>query len=92
MTLVLGEERDRVVAPASAVLTGQQGDYVFVVKPDKTVDMRVVKVARRDETDAVIDSGLQAGDTVVTDGQLRLVTGTRIEVKAAGQATGSETR
>lgn len=92
VTLVLGEERDRVVAPASAVLTGQQGDYVFVVKPDKTVDMRVVKVARRDETDAVIDSGLQAGDTVVTDGQLRLVTGTRIEVKAAGQATGSETR
>jgi len=88
VTLVLGEERDCVVAPATAVLTGQQGDYVFVVKPDKTVDLRVVKVGRRDEADAVIDSGLQAGETVVTDGQIRLVQGSKVELGAgtAGSA------
>ena len=90
VTLVLGEERDRVVAPATAVLTGQQGDYVFVVKPDKTVDLRVVKVGRRDEADAVIDSGLQAGETVVTDGQIRLVQGSRVELSAG--ASGSAVR
>ena len=83
VTLTLGEERDRVVAPAGAVQTGQQGDYVFVVKADGTVDLRTVTVARRDETDAVITAGLARGDTVVTDGQIRLVPGAKVEIKAA---------
>ncbi len=89
LTVILGEETDRVVCPAAAVQTGQQGQYVFVVKEDRTVELRPVRVNRMDEREAVIDEGLQAGETVVTDGQLRLVPGAAIEVKspeAAGDA------
>jgi multidrug efflux system membrane fusion protein len=92
VTLTLGEESDRIVAPANAVMTGQQGNYVFVVKPDKTVDLRIVKVARQDEAQAVIDSGLREGDTVVTDGQLRLVPGATVDLSSGGQTTGSAAR
>ena len=88
LTVVLGEEPDRVVCPAPAVQTGQQGHYVFVVKDDSTVELRPVEVARADERDAVIDAGLTGGETVVTDGQLRLVPGSRVEPKdAAGSAS-----
>jgi membrane fusion protein, multidrug efflux system len=81
VTMTLGEEPNRVVAPAPAVQTGQQGQYVFVVKDDQTVELRPVKVNRMDETDAVIETGLKAGETVVTDGQLRLVPGIKVQVK-----------
>jgi len=52
-----------------------------VVKPDKTVDLRPVEVARTSSTETVVRSGLQPGETVVTDGQLRLVPGSRVSVK-----------
>ncbi len=89
VVVTLGEEPNRIVAPAPAVQTSQQGQFVFVVKDDQTVEMRPVKVDRIDETDAVIDKGLSAGETVVTDGQLRLVPGARVEV-TAGVGSGSE--
>jgi multidrug efflux system membrane fusion protein len=82
IVVTLGQEADRIVAPASAVQTGQQGQYVFVVKDDQTVELRVVKVGRIDETEAVIEKGLAAGETVVTDGQLRLVPGAKVEIKS----------
>ncbi len=88
VTVILGEEPNRVVAPAPAVQTSQQGQYVYLVKSDDTVELRAVKVNRIDETDAVIDQGLAPGDRVVTDGQLRLVAGARIEVKG-GEASGA---
>ncbi len=81
VTVVLGEEPNRIVVPSPAVQTGQQGQYVFVVKDDDTVELRPVKVDRMDETNAVIASGLAAGETVVTDGQLRLVPGAKIVAK-----------
>jgi membrane fusion protein, multidrug efflux system len=84
VVVTLGEEPNRIVAPASAVQTSQQGQYVFVVKDDQTVELRPVKVDRMDETDAVIAQGLGAGETVVTDGQLRLVPGASIVVKEGG--------
>jgi membrane fusion protein, multidrug efflux system len=74
-----------LVVPSSAVQTGPQGQYVFVVKPDKTVDLRVVDVNRTAGAETVIRSGVAAGDTVVTDGQLRLLPGSRISVKGGGQ-------
>jgi len=89
LTVILGEETGRVVCPAAAVQTGQQGQFVFTVSEDRTVELRPVKVNRMDEREAVIDEGLAAGETVVTDGQLRLVPGATIEVKspeAAGDA------
>lgn len=89
VTVVLGEEPNRIVAPSVAILTGQQGQFVYVVKEDDTVDVRPVKVARMDELDAVVSQGLSAGETVVTDGQLRLVAGARI---AARTGAASETK
>jgi multidrug efflux system membrane fusion protein len=87
VVVTLGEEPDRVVAPSQAVQSGQQGQYVFVVKDDATVEMRQVKIARMDEIEAVIADGLEAGEAVVTDGQLRLVPGAKVEVKD-GRALG----
>jgi multidrug efflux system membrane fusion protein len=81
VVVTLGEEAGRIVAPAPAVQTSQQGQYVFVVKADGTVELRPVKVDRIDEAEAVIDKGLSAGETVVTDGQLRLVPGAQVEIK-----------
>ncbi len=81
VNVILGEEADRVVCPAPAVQSGQQGQYVFVVKDDSTVEMRPVKVARMDERDAVIASGLAGGETVVIDGQLRLVPGATVSLR-----------
>lgn len=70
-----------VVVPTVAVQAGQQGPYVFVVKPDQTVDLRAVTVARTSGAETIIKDGLTAGETVITDGQLRLVPGSRISVK-----------
>ncbi len=76
--LILGTEENRLVVPSPAVQTGQQGQYVFVVRGDGTAEMRPVKVARMDENEAVIGQGLSDGETVVTDGQLRLVSGAAV--------------
>jgi multidrug efflux system membrane fusion protein len=75
----LGEEANAVVVPASAVQTGQRGSQVFVVKPDRSVDMRDVEKGRSANGLTVIHSGVQDGETVVTDGQLRLVPGAKVE-------------
>ena len=72
-----------IVVPAQAVQTGQKGAFVFVVKADNTVESRPVKVARRMVRELVIDAGLKPGERIVTDGQLRLVPGTRVEVRPA---------
>jgi multidrug efflux system membrane fusion protein len=82
VTLRLGEE-DAVVAPEGAVQSGQQGDFVFVVKGDGTVESRPVRVARSIGGRVVIAEGLEGGETVVTDGQLRLVPGAQVVVKGA---------
>jgi multidrug efflux system membrane fusion protein len=70
-----------VVVPTQAVQAGQKGPYVFVVKPDSTVESRPVKVGRRLAREVVIDEGVKPGERVVTDGQLRLVPGARVEIK-----------
>jgi multidrug efflux system membrane fusion protein len=71
-----------VVVPSQAVQPGQQGPYVFVVKPDSTVQPRSVELGRRLATETIVTKGLTAGERVVTDGQLRLVPGARVEIKA----------
>jgi membrane fusion protein, multidrug efflux system len=70
-----------VVVPSQAVQPGQQGPYVFVVKPDSTVQPRPVDLGRRLATETIVTKGLAAGERVVTDGQLRLVPGARVEIK-----------
>ncbi|AMV72530.1 efflux RND transporter periplasmic adaptor subunit [Desulfuromonas carbonis] len=72
-----------LVVPTAAVQTGQQGSYLFVVGADATVASRAVSAGITWNDLTVIDSGLEAGATVVTDGQLRLFPGARVTVKTA---------
>jgi multidrug efflux system membrane fusion protein len=81
VNVTLSTEPNAIVVPSLAVQTGQQGTYVFVVKPDQTVDLRSVVVERTSGEQSVIKSGLKPGETVVTDGQLRLNPGTKVSVK-----------
>jgi multidrug efflux system membrane fusion protein len=70
-----------VLVPSQAVQPGQQGTFVFVVQEDLRVEARPVRVGRRLERETVIEEGLAPGERVVTDGQLRLVPGTKVEIK-----------
>jgi multidrug efflux system membrane fusion protein len=81
VTVTLTTDPDAIVVPATAVQQGQQGTYVFAVKPDESVEMRPVTIARTHGAESVIASGIRPGETVVTDGHLRLVPGARITVK-----------
>jgi membrane fusion protein, multidrug efflux system len=83
VVLTLRTQPNAIVVPSQAIQTGQQGQFVFVIKPDMTVDARQVVVARSGEGQAIIEKGLSAGENVVTDGQLRLVPGSRVEIKQA---------
>jgi multidrug efflux system membrane fusion protein len=81
VSLTLSTQRNAVVMPTAALQAGQQGQYVFVVKSDLTVESRPVTVARPYGELTVIAQGVQPGEKVVTDGQLQLIPGTRVEVK-----------
>src|ERR1700687_4914339 len=75
VVVTLTVDRDAVVVPAAAVQAGQQGNYVFVIKPDQTAELRTVEVARGTSIETIIKSGVKPGETLVTDGHLRLVPG-----------------
>ena len=79
VTLQLTTRRNAVVVPNQAVQTGQDGTFVYVVGPDSKVTFRPVKVGPRVDLDLVIDEGLQAGEIVVTEGQLRLQPGSEVQ-------------
>jgi multidrug efflux system membrane fusion protein len=81
VVLRLGVLPNALLVPQQAVQTGQEGDYVFVVKPDMTVESRPVLAGVRVDTDQVIEKGLRPGETVVTEGHVRLVSGTRVQIK-----------
>ena len=68
--------------PSAAVQSDQQGQHVFVVKPDKTAEFRTVIIERRSGPDSVISKGLNVGEIVVTDGQLRVIPGKPVDVKS----------
>ncbi len=79
-SLILYHEKNAVTVPKRAVMLGQKGNYVFVVKPDMTVESREVAVDRRVDGDAVIASGLKPGETVVLTGQNKLQKGFHVEI------------
>lgn len=87
VSLRLAEEEKAIVVPSQAVQTGASGDFIFVVKSDDTAESRPVKVARQIDGESVISSGIAPGDTVVTDGQLRLIPGIKVEVKKSSQGS-----
>lgn len=80
--LTLATKKGAVLVPTQAVQTGQRGQFVFIVKPDQTVESRPVVTGETVRGETVIEKGLQADERVVTDGQLRLVPGARVEIKA----------
>jgi multidrug efflux system membrane fusion protein len=88
VTLTLSTDPNAIVVPAVAVQTSQDGQYVFVVKPDRTVEQRAVTVQRQQGEEIVMERGLAAGEEVVTDGHLRLTPGSRVVTGTRGQGAG----
>ncbi len=78
-----------VLVPSGAIQTGPNGNFVYLVKPDNTVEMRPVTTGTASQTDVVISAGLAAGDKVVTDGTDRLKTGSKVTVPAEHPAPGA---
>jgi multidrug efflux system membrane fusion protein len=83
VVLRLAMQPDAIVIPSQAIQTSQTGQYVFVIKPDLTVEVRQVVVNRTLNNESIIDKGLKADEKVVTDGQLQLVPGAKVEIKGS---------
>src|SRR5438094_730772 len=92
VVLTLSEQANGVVVPTPAIQPGQNGDFVFVVKADQTTEMRPVVVGAARDGQTAVQSGVKPGETVVIDGQLRLVPGARVEAKAADTFSPKEQR
>ncbi|MBI1819098.1 MAG: efflux RND transporter periplasmic adaptor subunit [Nitrospirae bacterium] len=88
--LTVAKQDNRVVVPSQAVQTGQAGPFIFVVKPDLTVEPRPVTVGKIMENETVIEKGILPEDQVVTDGQLRLIPGSKVEIRNSGLPANSK--
>jgi multidrug efflux system membrane fusion protein len=84
--LTLSDLTNTIVVPSPAVQTGQNGDFTYVVKADQTVEERPIAIGIEYQGLTVVTDGLKAGETVVTDGQLRLVPGVKVSIKSSGEA------
>ncbi len=81
IALTLAKQANAIVAPSQSVQTSQSGQFVFVVKNDNSVEMRPVAVSRTVENMSIFEKGLQAGETVVVDGQVSLVPNSKVTIK-----------
>jgi multidrug efflux system membrane fusion protein len=90
VVLTLTTEPNAIVVPSQTIQTGQQGQYVFIVNPDLTVESRSVVVGRTTDGETVIVKGLTPDEKVVTDGQLRLYPGVKVEIKNADSTTATK--
>jgi multidrug efflux system membrane fusion protein len=89
VVLTLRTQPNAIIVPSAAVQTGQQGQYVWIVKPDNTAESRPVMVSRSFDGQSVIEKGLQPGEQVVTDGQSRLGPSSKVEIKSTANAAPS---
>lgn len=80
VVLRLAEKPGSVVVPAAALQNGQMGQYVFVVRQDDTVELRQVTAGPKIGDEIPIEAGIEAGERVVTEGQLRLAAGSKVKV------------
>ena len=87
VVLTLSDLTNAIVVPSQAVQTGQNGQFVYVVKPDLTAEERPVTAGITYQGETVVQSGLKAGETVVTDGQLRLTPDAKVNIKSALSST-----
>jgi multidrug efflux system membrane fusion protein len=90
VVLTLTKQPNAIVVPSQAIQTGQEGQYVFVVKPDLTVESRPVVIGRTLSNESVVEKGLRVDEKVVTDGQLRLYPGAKVEIKNSDSATATK--
>jgi multidrug efflux system membrane fusion protein len=90
VALTLTTQPDAVVIPSEAVQVGQEGQHVFVVQPDKRVEVRPVTLGTTSGGEAVIIKGLAAGEQIVREGQFLLGPGSRIEIKETAVSQGKE--
>lgn len=81
VTLKLSENPNAILVPSAAVQAGQQGSFIYVIKPDRTVEVRPVTVGQTANNLTAIDKGLQAGDRIVVDGQFNLTGGAKVQEK-----------
>jgi multidrug efflux system membrane fusion protein len=89
VTITLDRDPSAIVIPSTAIQDSQLGKIVFVVKPDKTVEQRVVHIRRTANAETVVADGVKAGEMVVTDGQLRLIPGTRVTIRSGAPGKAS---
>jgi len=89
VTLSLTAEDNVIVVPATAVQPSASGQFVYVVKPDRTAEVRAVTVARQFGEEMIIARGIAAGEEVVTDGQLRLTPGATVSIAQRGGGPGN---
>ncbi|MDB5988206.1 MAG: efflux transporter periplasmic adaptor subunit [Nevskia sp.] len=90
--LLVRTQKDGLTIPAPAVQRGPNGSFVYVVKPDQTVEMRSLTVAQSEDGLALIGDGLKAGEQVVTDGQYRLQPGSKITISTDAAAAPPESK
>lgn len=90
VVMTLGIRKNAVVVPTNSIQTGQQGQFIYVVKADNSVEMRQVTATMTVGEETVIEKGLAAGETVVVDGQLRLTPGAIVESKEKQPAEGKK--
>jgi membrane fusion protein, multidrug efflux system len=88
VAMTLADRANAIVIPSQAVQVGQRGQYVYVVKNGGSVEMRPITVFRAIDQQSIIDKGISAGETVVTDGQLRLSPTSKVDVKKRGVGSG----
>lgn len=88
VSLRLTVEKGVLAVPARAVMAGQNGQYVFVIKEDMSAESRPIVVERTYGEDTVVSSGVKKGERVVIDGALQLVPGSKVEIKDGGTAEG----
>ena len=89
VVITLTSQPDAVVVPSGAVLTGQAGQFAFVIKEDKTAQVRPIAAGRTIGPETVIEKGLSPGELVVTDGHMLLTPGAKVEIKQS-QAAGDK--
>jgi multidrug efflux system membrane fusion protein len=90
VVLTLTTEPNAIVVPSQAIETGQEGQYIFVVKEDLSVESRPVVAGRSVNNETVVKKGLNPDEKVVTDGQLRIYPGAKVEIKTSDSATAAK--
>jgi len=90
VVLTITTEPNAIVVPSQAIETGQEGQYIFVVKEDLSVESRPVVAGRSVNNETVVKKGLNPDEKVVTDGQLRLYPGAKVEIKTSDSATAAK--